>query len=44
MLFRIERSRTPYALIVVVITSVASAVNVNIVVRPVGSGLSSQAV
>jgi len=43
MLFRIESNRTPYALITVVITRVTSDTNVNIVVRPVGSGESRNA-
>ena len=44
MLLRIDISRTPNALISVVAVSAASEMNVNIVVRPVGSGESRNAV
>jgi hypothetical protein len=44
MLLRIESRRTPYALMSVVTTSVMSEMNVNIDVRPVGSGVSRNAV
>ena len=43
MLLRNDSSRTPYALIRVVMTSVVSEMNVNIVVSPVGSGESRKA-